>query len=113
MGSDIPTLDIDQSKVLREILGADLDELIADLFTRVPVALDEIEAAIKHADAAALFHTCHMLKSSSGNMGFAKFSSICEILENQGRNEALDNPASYLSALRSEFDNMQAIKAEI
>ena len=96
-------VDEDKFNELNEILGEDFGEIVTEFSKIVPDSLDTIALALKSGDTERVFIETHTLKSSSGNIGLARFSHLCAILEEQARNEKMLEPEAQLKLINKEF----------
>lgn len=86
---------IDDSSVLREVIGIYLSE--------APTRIDGIRTAIASRDARMLAAQAHALRSSSGNVGATRVVEICTELEAVGRAGGVAGAADLLRRLESEY----------
>lgn len=101
--NEVPLVDIEKFNELKDILGDDLPEIIAEFTKIVPDALDKIAMSLQSGDTNQVFIEAHTLKSSSGNLGLSRFSQLCAILESQARIKNMQAPETQLQLLNEEF----------
>jgi len=101
---------IDQSIIagLREMNDKDdpdfLSELI-DLFLEIsPGLVNDIRQHAQMADAGNLMQAAHKLKGSSFNLGARYLASICQRIEDKGKNNDLSELDSLLEQLEKAYD---------
>jgi PAS domain S-box-containing protein len=93
-----------QLQQLQEPDEGDILVEIIDLFLQdTPNKLSLISKAIDEADAKALEHTAHSLKSSCGNLGARYMHRICADLEALGRSQQITAAVNLLAKLQTEY----------
>ncbi|HYP28954.1 MAG TPA: response regulator [Blastocatellia bacterium] len=96
--------------------GGDSDPLseLIDLFLDDSAKrLASLRDARKANDSRAFYRAAHTLKGSSGNMGARRMASICDYLEEAGRNGSLEGLGLLLATLEEEFAAVtRALEAE-
>ena len=100
---DIPRLDEKKVHELKEILGEAVREIFDEFLNTAPASLDTIAASLLSGDSEKIFTEAHTLKSSSGNIGLARFCRLCTILEEQARNNQLVEAEAQLQLLNEEL----------
>jgi signal transduction histidine kinase/CheY-like chemotaxis protein/HPt (histidine-containing phosphotransfer) domain-containing protein len=105
-GEVLPSLDLG---VLRGIAELDPDPAFAaDVIRAFLAASSESLAKLKDAqersDAAAIARAAHTLKSTSGQIGAARLSSLCRMLEGSARAGALLGSGPLLDDIASELE---------
>ncbi|GGJ77830.1 hypothetical protein GCM10010123_04870 [Pilimelia anulata] len=79
-----------------------LDRLVASFAARAPAAVEELAAAVRAGDAAAVRDRAHALKGSAANLGAARLAALCADLEDRARAGDTPPPGDPLAALRAE-----------
>jgi CheY-like chemotaxis protein/class 3 adenylate cyclase len=89
------------------LVGEDEPEIMAELiqiYSNESVELmNSLREAIAAGDANKLNQTAHSLKSSSGNLGATQLASLCQTLEQQGKNNDLTNSAATFAQAEAEY----------
>ena len=80
-----------------------LDELIDLFVSEGPKLLDNIEQAIQTKDAKSINFASHRLKGSSACLGVTRVCTLCREIEEQSRNNELDNLSLAIPMLRLEY----------
>jgi HPt (histidine-containing phosphotransfer) domain-containing protein len=101
--NDIPRLDEIKFNELKNILGNEVRDIIAEFSKTAPEALSMIAASLQSNDAERVFVQAHTLKSSSAVIGLSRFSRLCAILEAQARKNEMVKPESQLQLLHDEL----------
>ncbi len=84
-----------------------LDETIAMLDEDSPALLDEIHAAARSGDAAALIRPAHALKGMLANFCAAPAETAARELETMGREGRLANVGSAADRVQSETERLR------
>ena len=89
---------------------ADLVQELVDLyFETSPATLTKIREAARSNNLEELRAEAHSLKSSSGNLGIHRVSTICKMLEKIASGDAVTSEADNLvTLLEEEFKNAKA-----
>ena len=101
--NDIPRLDEEKIHELKDILGDEVRDIIDEFLRAVPNSFETIAASVIPRDAEKIFVEAHTLKSSSGNIGLARFCRLCAILEEQARNNQIIELEAQLKLLNDEL----------
>ncbi len=111
---ELPTpgsIDAVALKTLQMMIGDDSPELLSeliDLFIETtPDLLSDIRQAVEHADAPALAHAAHTLKSSSASMGAQNLALLCAELESIGKANSLDGASERVLQTEAEFKQIK------
>ena len=102
---------LDQYRELSELTGKQdfLQGLIKSYLENAPAHLEKIKAAIHSADQQKIWKAAHTLKSSSGQIGAQHLFTLCQQLEQLGRqnNAGPDVSQALLTELREEFKHVE------
>ena len=94
-----------------------LKEACNSFLEDAPRRIEDIQTALEQADALALQHTAHALKSLSSCIGAMSLSQLCKSLETFGRSNCIELAQPLMSNVRSEYAAvklaLQAYKATI
>jgi CheY-like chemotaxis protein/HPt (histidine-containing phosphotransfer) domain-containing protein/class 3 adenylate cyclase len=97
--------------MLSELLGDDAPDIMRDLLVSYQAdtqnLVDDIRQAVSQQNPHSLAQAAHTLKSSSANLGLQLFSSCCERLELQGRENDLSETVSALTAFEEAYHEVQ------
>ena len=92
------------------LVGEDEPELMAELiqiYSNEGVELmNSLREAIAAGDANKLNQAAHSLKSSSGNLGATQLASLCQTLEQQGKDNDLTNSAATFVQVEAEYQRV-------
>ncbi len=90
----------------------DLLKALCEAFTEeAPELMQQIEAAIATRQASALASAAHTLKGAAGSLGAEQLATAAQELEQRGRNQALDQAADDVKALREKLEGLlEALK---
>ena len=100
-------------KVRNHGKGELLARVIKLYLAESPRLMDELKRAAQCADAAAIAHGAHSLKSSSANVGARVLSQYCEDLEVQARRADIAEARRTLAKIEAEHGCVQrALAAE-
>jgi HPt (histidine-containing phosphotransfer) domain-containing protein len=110
MTDEEPVLDPERLAALRSLDGDDEPDVsieVTRLFlTSTAEGIDEIEAALRDDDAAALRAVAHRVKGSCGNVGATRLEAICRDLELAAHEGHV--PTDAAAGLRAEWDRVRA-----
>ena len=97
---------------LRSLVGDDpafMDELLVTFLEDTPQRLRNMRAACETADADALEHAAHTLKSSGHTFGADRLVRVCQLLEERGREDRLDGQtAALVTEAEEAFENARS-----
>ena len=93
---------------LRDVLGSEVDKIIAAYLEDTPRLIAQLERAAVDNDPIALRVAAHTLKSSSANVGATTLSDAARDLEHGARDGTLGQPASAVAAIVGEFARVRA-----
>jgi HPt (histidine-containing phosphotransfer) domain-containing protein len=100
-------LDASTLETLRKLRRDGQPDLIAQLFriylSDSPRLAEIVRTAAAKSDAAAFTKAAHTLKSSSGNIGARRFSTICAQLQDLGRARDCAGALALLPAFEAEY----------
>ncbi len=68
-----------------------------------PILISEINKGIQDKNPEKIFQAAHSLKSTSASVGATTLSSLCEKLESSARLQLIDDAASQLALIESEY----------
>lgn len=68
-----------------------------------PILISEINKGIQDKNPEKIFQAAHSLKSTSASVGATTLSSLCEKLESSARIQLIDDAASQLVLIESEY----------
>jgi len=113
-GEVLDQVALDKIRRVGEATGRDvLSRVIGIYLENTAEELDDLSAAIEHADAAAVAQLAHRLKSSSGNVGALRLVERFRRLERSGRDKDLDDAPALMAEIRGEFKKARlALEAE-
>ena len=113
---DPPTLDRRVYDDLRDLLGSELQPLVALYLKDTPRLIEDMRNASVAPDHDALREAAHSLKSSSANVGAMALSTAARRIELGARAHDLDRPAVAVALLAAEFSRVRvqltALRAE-
>lgn len=101
--TNLPSLDEDVVRPLKELLGDSFPELIDDFLTSFPHKLKDLKAASRCDNVDAILQISHTLKSSSGSFGFVRLFKRLEHLELQARKDTIENQSDQVELIDQEF----------
>jgi signal transduction histidine kinase/DNA-binding response OmpR family regulator len=87
----------------RESAPSVLTAVIHSYLEHTPQLLETLQAAVARADAAAMRHAAHTLKSSSANLGALTLSDLCGDLEALGHGGNVAPAVTLLPVLQAEY----------
>ena len=88
---------------LRDVLGGEVDRIIALYLEDAPRLIAQLERAVVGNDPIALRVAAHTLKSSSANVGARTLSDAARELEHGARDGTLDKPEALVARIVTEF----------
>lgn len=88
---------------LREVLGTEVDKIVAVYLEDTPRLIAQLEHAVAASNPIALRIAAHTLKSSSANVGAMTLSNAARDLEYGARDGTLSQPAVAVAQIVSEF----------
>ena len=103
-----PVLESSVLDELREVLGDEVDKIIAVYLEDAPRLIAQLERAAVDSDPIALRVAAHTLKSSSANVGAATLSEAARDLEHGARDGTLTQPANAVARIVGEFARVRA-----
>ena len=101
-------IDMDVLYQLREILGDEVDVLMAEFFDTAPQSIGKFAAALEAGNLVEAGSIVHSLKSSSGNLGFIKLSMLCRAAEEQSRTGVLVAAETWPHRLQQSLEDAMA-----
>lgn len=66
--------------------------------------LESMKNVVSQGEARLIRETAHSLKSSSGNVGAVKLSSLCKEMEEAGREANIDAAMGLLPQIQEEYE---------
>ncbi|MDQ3039937.1 MAG: ATP-binding protein, partial [Pseudomonadota bacterium] len=93
---------------LREVLGNEVDKIIAVYLEDAPRLIAQLERAAVGGDPIALRVAAHTLKSSSANVGATTLSEAARDLEDGARDGTLKTPEAAVARIVSEFAQVRS-----
>ena len=81
-----------------------LVELIDEFLKDAAVHLDEIRDGLQSGQSQSVERAAHALKSSCANLGAARLSGLCRLVEHSARDQALDATGQTMPALKEAMD---------
>ncbi len=93
---------------LREVLGNEVDKIIAVYLEDAPRLIAQLERAAVSGDPIALRVAAHTLKSSSANVGASTLSEAARDLEEGARDGTLKHPEVKVARIVSEFAQVRS-----
>jgi HPt (histidine-containing phosphotransfer) domain-containing protein len=93
---------------LREVLGPEVDRIVAVYLEDAPRLIAQLERAAVDNDPIALRVAAHTLKSSSANVGATTLAEAARDLEHGARDGTLAQPANAVARIVSEFAQVRA-----
>jgi signal transduction histidine kinase/CheY-like chemotaxis protein len=103
-----PVLNAGVLDELREVLGSEVDKIIAVYLEDAPRLIAQLERAAVSNDPIALRVAAHTLKSSSANVGATTLSDAARDLEHGARDGTLTQPANAVARIVGEFAQVRA-----
>ncbi len=93
---------------LREVLGNEVDKIIAVYLEDAPRLIAQLERAAVGGDPIALRVAAHTLKSSSANVGATTLSEAARDLEDGARDGTLKKPEAGVARIVAEFAKVRS-----
>ncbi len=96
---------IDELKVkkLFDLLGEQLNNLVAQFIINGELLIDKMQIAANNANAADLANATHTLKGSSSSLGATILADSCESLYQDARNGNLEHALARIDHLSEQF----------
>ncbi|MBV1910168.1 MAG: Hpt domain-containing protein [Kangiellaceae bacterium] len=94
---------------LCEIMGDDINMLIESYISDSKAKLIQIAELDPSSDQENIFRLAHSLKGSSRNIGVLAFSNYCDTIENNARDNCLNNENYDLEKLNGFFNEAVAL----
>jgi CheY-like chemotaxis protein len=114
---EAPVLDLAVIDRIRDMerRGADrlLERLVETYLTSSARLVGEAEAALQRADAVALRHAAHTLKSSSANLGATELARRCAEIERLARNDRLVDARADWMAVANDYERVKQALHEV
>ncbi|RZA20206.1 MAG: response regulator, partial [Lysobacteraceae bacterium] len=98
-----PVLNASVLDDLREVLGSEVDKIVALYLEDAPRLIAQLERAVVGNDPIALRVAAHTLKSSSANVGATSLSDAARDLEHGARDGTLAKPEILVARIVGEF----------
>lgn len=105
--SSLSSIDRNFLDELQEVMGDDLDELLAVFANNAILQFDLMQAAIDGENAETLQKLAHTLKGAAASVGAVGLSQRLLELERRGRNGVFDGARQELSLARQALDDYQ------
>jgi two-component system, sensor histidine kinase and response regulator len=80
-----------------------LKKIVAIFIKNTPGLIAEIQKGIQEKNSEKIFQAAHSLKSTSANVGAMTISNICGQLESNSRMNMIDDAASQIALIESEY----------
>ncbi len=101
------SLDMNLINDLRELMEDEFGELVAIYLRDSSTRFDQIKAAVAAANSTDIRHTAHSLKGSSSNIGAVELTSLCQQLEEMGKDSQLAKTQELVQRIESELNRVQ------
>lgn len=105
-------LDQEVLENLHDLPGEGADDLLAELIIlfgqEAPRRISQLRDAVQAGDAKGVMQLAHSLKGSSANLGAKSMASLCNQLEQQGREGNLDGALKVHDELAREYQRVLA-----
>ena len=101
--ANTPPLDTGTLDELHDLLGNELNQLIAVYLEDAPKLMARLQAASVGPDWDELRNAAHTLKSSSANLGATTLSAVALSIEKGARERSLNKPAVAVAILSQEL----------
>lgn len=88
---------------LRELMEDDFVVLLQTYLDDSQVRMGSLEQAVLSHDPFQIRQSAHSLKGSSANMGAYKLASLCQLLEQLGRQSDLTGAFALLEQIKLEY----------
>ena len=93
---------------LRDVLGSEVDKIVAVYLEDAPRLIAQLERAAMSGDPIALRVAAHTLKSSSANVGATTLSEVARDLEHGARDGTLARPEALVAKIVGEFAQVRS-----
>ena len=103
-----PVLNMAILDELRDVLGSEVDKIIAVYLEDAPRLIAQLERAAVGGDPIALRVAAHTLKSSSANVGATILSEAARDLEEGARDGTLKKPEAKVARIVTEFAQVRS-----
>lgn len=103
-----PVLDASVLDELREVLGTEVDRIVAVYLEDAPRLIAQLQHAAANHDPIALRVAAHTLKSSSANVGATALATAARALEHGARDGTLADPAAAVARIAEAFESVRA-----
>ena len=115
---DVEALDptsLDSIRNLQGVGGEGMVRRVVDIYLASSIEqLDNLRLSVGAKDAERVRQAAHALKASSQNVGAKPLSSLCQQLEEQGRNRRLDNVDAVLDDIDRAYERtVEALRVVI
>ncbi|OQW91583.1 MAG: hypothetical protein BWK79_16555, partial [Beggiatoa sp. IS2] len=112
LAKDLTTLHHQIQTTLGLLMGTDeIGQIVQTYLECTPPLLADLQTAVEQRDFNKLYHTAHNLKSTSASLGIQKLVEFCKRLEQQGRNQDLENATEQAQKIIQEYhDVLKALK---
>jgi HPt (histidine-containing phosphotransfer) domain-containing protein len=104
-----PAMDVNAFAEMKELMGDAFKEIVTMCIKSLPAQLNDIETAIKHQNAEAIFNMSHKMKSSCGSIGAFGLAEKAEAIEVISRNGSAEVPAQLFVELRDATNQVVSI----
>jgi HPt (histidine-containing phosphotransfer) domain-containing protein len=115
--SDAPVLDarvIDQLRQLEDHSGHGFVQQVLELFLKsLDVRVTKIAAAVVSGDARHVEEEAHALKGVSAQVGAARLSAVCGVLEAAGKSGDLSASAPHVELLQTTARQTREALSEV
>lgn len=110
----IDQAELDKIRSLQSSGTSNIVTRLIDVYLETsPPMVTELAEAVTALDASRVESISHSLKSSSARLGALRVSELCQLLENMGREENLEDCAAVFKSMDAEFQRAcAALKAE-
>lgn len=113
-----PVLDQSRLDMIRAMRRPGKPDILAKIIQiyidTSPDMLQMVGDAVKQGDPAAFSDAAHSLKSSSANLGATALSSLCQQLENMGRQGKTEGSRDLLNRIETQLQmTLSALSAEL
>ncbi|MDI1252611.1 ATP-binding protein [Thermomonas sp.] len=103
-----PVLNASILDELRDVLGSEVDKIIAVYLEDAPRLIAQLERAAVGGDPIALRVAAHTLKSSSANVGATTLSEAARDLEEGARDGTMKKPETMVARIVTEFAQVRS-----
>jgi two-component system, sensor histidine kinase and response regulator len=80
-----------------------LKKIVTIYLKNSPHLIYEINEGVQDKNTEKIFHAAHSLKSTSASLGATTLSSLCQELELSAQHQMIDDAASQLARIKSEY----------